>query len=152
MGPETRSVLDRSSGPFGDATVRRSRGVLLPPAFEGRPRRRDLYRALRSAVLDGVLGPRERMPSSRRAAVDYGVSRGLVEEVYRQLNEEGFLERGVGRGTFVTEQAARLMTPSGGSRAARNVPAPSRRGLALVSGAACREPEKPRAFNAGIAD
>src|SRR5215831_584278 len=152
MGPETRSVLDHSSGPFGDAMVRRARGVLLPPAFQGRPRRRDLYRALRTAVLDGVLASGERMPSSRQAAADYGVSRGLVEEVYRQLNEEGFLERSVGRGTFVTEHATRLATPAGGTRTARGLPAPSRRGRSLVAGAACREPERPRAFNAGIAD
>ncbi len=64
--------------------MRRPRGVLLPPGRAGRVRR-DLYGLLRNAVLEGVLAPGERMPSTRQAAADYGVSRGLMEEVFGQL-------------------------------------------------------------------
>jgi GntR family transcriptional regulator / MocR family aminotransferase len=130
---------------------RRSRGILLPPVRAQRVRRRDLYGAIRAAVLDGVLAPGERLPSSRQAAVDYGVSRGLVEEVFSQLTEEGFLERAVGRGTFVADCTTRLIAPP--KRGASHHPsAPSRRGIAVAANAACREPPAPRAFNAGIAD
>ena len=73
--------------------MRRPRGAMLPPVPAPRVRRRDLYQVLRTAVLDGVLAPGERLPSSRQAADDYGVSRGLVEEAFAQLTEEGFLER-----------------------------------------------------------
>ena len=132
--------------------MRRSRGVLLPPVRGDRVRRRDLYRELRAAVLEGVLAPGERLPSSRQAAADYGVSRGLVEEVFGQLAVEGFLDRAVGRGTFVAERTAGLAAPARGREGRRRSPAPSRRGLALAANAACREPEAPRPFNAGTAD
>jgi GntR family transcriptional regulator/MocR family aminotransferase len=133
--------------------MRRSKGVFLPPVPAGRLRRGELYRALRAAVLDGVLAPRDQLPSTRRAAADYGVSRGLMEEVFGQLTDEGFFERAVGRGTFVTSEVARL-----GNRAERKTRhprfshQPSRRGSAIAANTACREPEVLLPFNAGIAD
>ena len=108
--------------------MRKSRGVLLPPASAGRVRRRDLYRALRTAVLDGVLAPGERLPSSRQAGADYRVSRGMVEGVYGQLTVEGFLDRTVGRGTSVAGCAARLVSPATRGAGERHSPAASRRG------------------------
>lgn len=131
--------------------VRRARGALLPPAGPGRPRGRELYRSLRSAVLEGILGPGERLPSSRQAAADFGVSRGLVELVYGQLTVEGFLERGVGRGTSVVPHVRNLPAREGTGPARSARPA-SRRGRDLAANARCREPEALRPFNAGIAD
>jgi GntR family transcriptional regulator / MocR family aminotransferase len=129
--------------------MRRSRGVLLPPLPADPVRRRDLYRALRSAILDGTLAAGDRLPSSRAAAADYGVSRGTIDEVFSQLTEEGFLERAVGRGTFVAESVGRLSLPP--ARRATTLPA-SRRGVSIAANAACREPDPPRPFNAGMAD
>src|SRR5690349_16534577 len=88
--------------------MRQSKGVLLPPPGSRKPRRGDIYRALRGAVLEGALGPGDRLPSTRQAAADYGVSRGLMEEVFAQLTDEGFLERAVGRGTFIASEVAGL--------------------------------------------
>ena len=122
----------------------------MPPVGADRIRRRSLYRALRTAVLEGVLAPGERLPSSRQAGADYGVSRGLVEEVFAQLTDEGFLERAVGRGTFVSARAARLAAPL--DRAPRASPAPSKRGGTMSRRSFCREPVEPRPFNAGTAD
>jgi GntR family transcriptional regulator / MocR family aminotransferase len=134
--------------------MRQSKGVLLPPIPAGPMRRGDVYRALRSAVLDGLLGPGERLPSTRQAASDYGVSRGLMEEVFGQLSDEGFFERAVGRGTFIAAQLARLETSASGNVRLRSPTSrgPSRRGFIVAANAACREPETPLAFNAGIAD
>src|SRR5258706_15906818 len=92
--------------------MRQSRGALLPPVRTTRLRRGDLYGALRAAVLDGVLAPGERLPSTRQAAADYGVSRGMLEEIFAQLTEEGFLQRSVGRGTFVARTVSRLTPPA----------------------------------------
>ena len=130
--------------------MRQPKGVLLPPTPARRARRTDLCRLLRDAVLQGVISPGDRLPSTRQAAADYGVSRGLMEEVFGQLTDEGFFERAVGRGTFVTSQVARLETPARSAqlRSSR----PSRRGVRVSANAACREPEMPVAFNAGIAD
>jgi GntR family transcriptional regulator/MocR family aminotransferase len=132
--------------------VRRSRGILLPPVPTARLRRGDLYSALRAAVLDGTLAAGERIPSTRLAAADYGVSRGMLEEVFAQLTEEGFLERAVGRGTFVAQAISRLSAPVKRKRAIGRSAIPSRRGQSVASNAACREPVVLRPFNAGIAD
>lgn len=131
--------------------MRRPRGVLLPPVAADRIRRGDLHRALRTALLDGVLAAGARLPSTRQAATDYGVSRGLMEEVFAHLTDEGFLERSVGRGTFVARRVP-LPRPIPREASVRRAPAPSRRGHALSANAACREPDVFRPFNAGVAD
>ncbi len=63
-----------------------------------------LYHALREAILSGMLPPRSRLPSTRRMAEMYGVSRGIVAEAYDLLLAEGYVEAAVGRGTYVAEQ------------------------------------------------
>jgi GntR family transcriptional regulator/MocR family aminotransferase len=75
-----------------------------------------------------------------------------MEEVFTQLTDEGFLERRVGRGTFVADRVVRLgpVKKRGSSR--RRSPLPSRRGSTIASNAACREPAAPVPFNAGTAD
>ena len=130
--------------------MRRPQGVLLPPAGVVRPRRATLYRVLRSALLEGVIAAGARLPSTRQAAADYAVSRGLMEEVYAQLSDEGFLERGVGKGTFASRAVHR--SPAGAPDASRFSPALSGRGRTLAANAACREPDVLRPFNAGVAD
>jgi len=92
--------------------MRRSQGVLLPPIPAGRFKRARVYRGLREAVLDGALAAGDRLPSTRKAAGDYSMSRGLMEEVYAQLADEGLLERETGRGTFVAAGLARLLETS----------------------------------------
>jgi GntR family transcriptional regulator / MocR family aminotransferase len=57
--------------------------------------------ALRRAIADGVLQPGTRLPSTRTLASDLGVSRGLVVEVYEQLEAEGWLTARHGSGTVV---------------------------------------------------
>ena len=126
--------------------------MLLPPVQASRLRRADLYSALRTAVLEGVLEPGDRLPSTRRAAADYGVSRGLMEEVFTQLTDEGLFERGVGRGTFVASELAALHRPPLAKTNSGSLRGISRRGLAASANAACREPDRPVPFNAGIAD
>jgi GntR family transcriptional regulator / MocR family aminotransferase len=129
--------------------MRRAQGALLPPLGSARRRRADIYRTLRAAILDGVLAAGERLPSTRHAAEDYGVSRGVLEEVFSDLADEGFLRRAVGRGTYVAAAVARLQPPARGHE--RDV-RPSRRGAEVATNARCREPEVLRPFNAGVAD
>src|ERR1700756_4057119 len=101
-------------------------------------------------MLEGILAAGVRLPSTRQAAADYGVSRGMLEEVFAQLTEEGFLERAVGRGTYVASTVSRL-SPSHKSNPGRRRSA-SRRGQRVAANAACREPNLVRPFNAGTAD
>ncbi|GLQ99266.1 PLP-dependent aminotransferase family protein [Dyella mobilis] len=131
---------------------RSSRGVLLPPVTGSRPRRTDVYLALRDAVLQGTLAPGENVPSSRKAAIDYGVSRGLMEEVYSQLVEEGLLERIVGRGTFIAKRATKPTDPDRHEETIQGVSSVSTRGHKLAGNVACRIMRQFKPFNAGVAD
>jgi hypothetical protein len=91
----------------------------------------------RSAAATGSRSPgaaSRRLPrASARCSKACSPPVSLMEEVFGQLAEEGFLERAVGRGTFVAARATRLVTPPKPAGARRRSPAPSRRGLGFVA-------------------
>lgn len=64
-----------------------------------------LYHALRSAILEGRLAGGTRLPSTRRMAELYGLSRGSASQVYEMLLADGYVRAETGRGTFVAEVA-----------------------------------------------
>jgi len=65
------------------------------------PLHRQLYDALRAAVLSGRLSPGFQLPSTRQLASDLQLSRNTVLNAYDQLLAEGYLEGHAGSGTFV---------------------------------------------------
>jgi GntR family transcriptional regulator / MocR family aminotransferase len=69
------------------------------------PLRAQLERALRDAIRSGRLQQGERLPSSREMARELGVSRGLVQDCYVQLQGEGYLSTHVGSATRVARAA-----------------------------------------------
>jgi GntR family transcriptional regulator/MocR family aminotransferase len=72
-------------------------------SFSGNtPLHRQLYVALKNAILRGRLRPGARLPSTRAIADDLGVSRTTVLNAFDQLSAEGYLEGAVGSGTRVT--------------------------------------------------
>src|SRR5262249_46842399 len=83
------------------------------------PLRSQLERQLRDAIRSGRLGVGERLPSSRELARELGLSRGLVQECFAQLQAEGYLSTRVGSATSVAERAERLAgRPAAGDLAA----------------------------------
>lgn len=99
LGPELLIRLDRNGGaPLGA----------------------QLERELRDAMRSGRLSPGERLPSSRKLAVELGVSRGLVQECYAQLLAEGFLSARSGSGTHVAGGAGLPTVTPGTPPAARS--------------------------------
>jgi GntR family transcriptional regulator/MocR family aminotransferase len=76
------------------------------------PLRVQLETGLREAIRGGRLPVGERLPSSRELARTLGVSRGLVQECFSQLQAEGYLSSQVGSATRV---AAHANTSPGGS-------------------------------------
>jgi GntR family transcriptional regulator / MocR family aminotransferase len=64
---------------------------------------RQLYEAIRQAILDGRIGPGIQLPPTRELAEVLGVSRQTVLNAYTQLMAEGYLSGTVGKGTFVSE-------------------------------------------------
>ncbi len=71
-------------------------------ASSSAPLYRQLYDALRGAILSGSLKAGERLPASRTLSDELCVSRNTVLNAYEQLLAEGYLEGKVGAGTFVT--------------------------------------------------
>jgi GntR family transcriptional regulator/MocR family aminotransferase len=62
----------------------------------------EIYRQLRTAILDGRLRSGERLPASRELARGLSVSRTTVSVAYDRLASEGFLTSRIGAGTFVS--------------------------------------------------
>ena len=76
--------------------------LLAVDRSSGIPLHRQIYEGIRGAILDGLLRPGRRIPSTRGLAVELAVSRLPVLTAYEQLLHEGYLEGRVGSGTFVS--------------------------------------------------
>jgi GntR family transcriptional regulator / MocR family aminotransferase len=106
---------------------------------------RQVYQALRGAILSGTFSAGQKLPSTRDLAEQLGVSRTVVLLAYDQLLAEGFAQGRSGSGTYVSSAvrgigaqpahaSARLrLTPFGRSAAAAwsRVQVPERRGPSL---------------------
>lgn len=64
-----------------------------------------LYHALRAAILEGTLPGGTQLPSTRRLAVLYNLSRGSASQVYDMLLADGYVRAETGRGTFVSSDS-----------------------------------------------
>jgi GntR family transcriptional regulator/MocR family aminotransferase len=77
-----------------------------------KPLHRQIYDAYRTAIVDGSLSPRQRIPSTRVLASELGVSRFPVLNAYAQLLAEGYFESRVGAGTVVSSSLLDQFTSS----------------------------------------
>jgi GntR family transcriptional regulator/MocR family aminotransferase len=69
------------------------------------PLKSQVEQHLRAAIRAGRLAAGERLPSSRALAGHLGLSRGLVQECYAQLQAEGYLTAHTGSATRVAQAA-----------------------------------------------
>ena len=117
------------------------------------PLYRQLYEALRGAVLAGQLASGSRLPPTRTLARQLGISRYTVVSAFDQLLAEGYLRGHTGSGTFVSGELPDVPapTPIMGPEGAATRPHLSRRGLLLASTSVTAVPEegRPRAFRPG---
>lgn len=65
---------------------------------------RQLVDAIRAAVKKGVLAPGQQLPTVLELSADLGISIGTIKRAYDELDREGIVEKGQGRGTFVKAQ------------------------------------------------
>ncbi|WP_374496979.1 MocR-like pyridoxine biosynthesis transcription factor PdxR [Vogesella indigofera] len=101
-----------------------------------------LYRLLRDGILQEVLPPGLRLPSSRQLAQELGIARNTVIHVYERLVVEGYLAAGVGRGTFVLDTGPERLPgrePVAARGGADSLAEISRRGTQLVAQAGAGE-------------
>lgn len=111
-----------------------------------------IYSGIRRAILDGVVQPGTRLPSSRALAADLGVSRTTSLLALEQLLAEGYLTARRGSGTYVAQELPDELPKGRGVRAGESCHPPlSRRGDALVATrpAARRVGGPPRPFRIG---
>ena len=99
---------------FG-TVVKQASGVLIQPLLrqssERMSRRLQVYQTVLDAIHRRVLAPGARLPSARQLAADWAVARGAVDEAFAQLQLEGYLERRVGDGTYVTQRPQPAFQP-----------------------------------------
>ena len=100
------------------------------------PLHRQVYFAIREAILSTRLRPGSRLPSSRALARDLSVSRNTVMAAFEQLHAEGYIEGQVGAGSFVSEELPEVSLHAR-IEAAKSVdtkasPGPSARGRQLA--------------------
>jgi GntR family transcriptional regulator/MocR family aminotransferase len=69
-----------------------------------------IYRQLRTGIIDGRLPAGERLPSTREMATQLGVSRKTTLDVFERLISEGYLHSRPGDGTFIAEGFKRVPT------------------------------------------
>jgi GntR family transcriptional regulator / MocR family aminotransferase len=78
-------------------------GIIGLEASLPEPMHLQLARQIKSAVLDGRLAPKARLPSSRALAAGLGISRNTALSAIEQLKAEGYLEARQGSGLYVCE-------------------------------------------------
>lgn len=77
----------------------------------GRSKYQALANALRKGIADGVLAEGSKLPPVRELAYRTSVTPGTVARAYSLLIDEGLLEAGVGRGTFVADRQVTTTEP-----------------------------------------
>ena len=65
---------------------------------------RQLVDAIRAAVKKGLLTGGQQLPTVQDLSADLGISIGTIKRAYDELEREGIVEKGQGRGTFVKRQ------------------------------------------------
>lgn len=137
---------------FRHAQLESVKAWIGDPAHGALPLYARVQRAIRQLILDGALDVGRPLPASRALAKSLGVSRDTVESAYSQLHAEGFIERRVGSGSFVSERARRL---PGRGKARRTEDCKetlrlSQRGSAMFQGGGLRDFLTPRPFAPGV--
>jgi GntR family transcriptional regulator/MocR family aminotransferase len=115
------------------------------------PLHRQLYEAMRRAILDGKLVAGDRLPSSRELTQDLKLSRNTIVAALNQLGVEGYLSSRVGSGTYVNENVPKARARALHARSSANQTQLSQRGSAL-STTFCATQLEVQPFTPGLAD
>ena len=122
------------------------------------PMFRQLYAAIKQAILSGAMPPGMQLPPSRDFCLSLSISRQTVLNAYEQLLAEGYLCGAVGKGTYVSQQlplrasAPPALELSAPDRAPAPPQALSQRGLryANPAGQSHFHQDKTRAFRVSM--
>ena len=115
------------------------------------PLHRQLYEAMRRAMLDGKLCAGDRLPSSRELTQDLKLSRNTVVAALNQLSVEGYLVSLVGSGTYVNDSLPKAHQHQKQAHGASTQAQLSKRGTALAT-TFCATQLEVQPFTPGPAD
>ncbi|MGB1287307.1 MAG: GntR family transcriptional regulator [Aggregatilineales bacterium] len=74
------------------------------------PKYARLFEQIRNDIQNRHLLPNEQLPTEDELAAKYNLSRGTVRKAVAELQQQGFVRKEQGRGTFVNEQKPTLNT------------------------------------------
>lgn len=137
---------------FKHAQLESVKAWITAPTHSALPLYARIQRGIRRLILDGALEVGKPLPASRTLAKSLGVSRDTVESAYSQLHAEGFIERRIGSGSFVSEQAKHRPVRSAVRHTGmRDETLPiSQRGDRIFQGGGLRDFVAPRPFAPGV--
>jgi GntR family transcriptional regulator/MocR family aminotransferase len=148
--------LSEKSDTATSARARRSPAsvmIAIDPRAEA-SLQQQVYAGVRRAILEGVVAPGTRLPSSRALARDLHLSRTTTLLALEQLLAEGYVTARRGSGTFVADELPDDLPRRRAARSSRELRHPplSRRGAALaaIAPAARRVPGPPKPFRIGV--
>lgn len=138
---------------FKHAQLESVKAWIGDPEHAALPLRARVQRAIRQLILDGVLEVGRPLPASRSLATSLGVSRDTVESAYSQLHAEGFIERRVGSGSFISARAQHFPGRGKSRKTDFDRTPPVRlslRGNAILQNGGVRDFLTPRPFAPGV--
>ena len=131
----------RVAGGRGRARARGNRAFRLPGSFRGlamnavvKPRYQQLKEMIIERISNGELRPADRVPSENELVESMNVSRMTANRALRELNDEGYVERVAGKGTFVADLTRTLACGGSTQHCRRDCRA---RSCSLQQGLAC---------------
>lgn len=80
------------------------------------PMFRQLYTAIKQAILNGLVEPGMQLPPTRDFCRLLDISRQTVLNAYAQLMAEGYLQGAVGKGTFVSDELPAIASSNDASK------------------------------------
>ncbi|MET3133455.1 GntR family transcriptional regulator/MocR family aminotransferase [Oxalobacteraceae bacterium GrIS 1.11] len=112
---------------------------------------RQLYGAIKDAILRGAISPGMQLPPTREFGRLLALSRQTVLNAYTQLEAEGYLSGSVGKGTFVSAHLPIVARADGAPGLLRALSARGQ-GYASAMGRVAYHQGKLRAFRVGMPD
>ncbi len=94
-------IFDKPIRPIYNSKMPEIPFIQLDDKNSSVPLYRQIYEAIRRAILNNEYESKMRLPASRLLAKQLGVSRMTVVNAYEQLFAEGYIEGKIGAGTFV---------------------------------------------------
>lgn len=80
--------------------------MLIIDKFSRKPIYEQIIEGIEKEIMMGVLREREQLPSIRELSALLGVNPNTIQKAFQELDRNGIIVSGQGRGCFVADQAA----------------------------------------------